>query len=250
MANVGSKGMLEHIDDPSVSIIADAAAAGVTWVAESTNGATDFSKAVAVGKGLHYTAVSDTTDNDMQEICSNNLIFAGQEGFCYAEILAQFNSVDDIAFNFGFNDTVEEVADGATLPAELSGTTWTTTSTTFVGFVFDVDADNDDLHCMWVDDGTDSTEAIANLRCSGIHPTVNKWLYMRVELQDRGSGNSLRATFTVTDHTGKSVTKEFNTNVDRDCALCYHFSFENRANAAATTCYIKGLNWGQTIADM
>lgn len=250
MANAGSTGFYEHIDDPMTAIIDAAASADTTWVADSTNGATDWSRAVAAGKGLHYTSISDTTDNDMQEISSNLLIFTGQEGYSYMECLLQFNSVDDIAFNFGFHDTVEEVADGGTLPVELSGTTWSSTGSTFLGFVFDVDATNDDLHCFWVDDDNDTTTAIADLRMAGIHPTVNKWLYMRVEMQDRGSGNGVRATFTATDHTGKSATKEFNTTVDRECPLCYHLSFENRANAAATTAYAKHLNYGQTTADM
>ena len=250
MANAGSKGFYEHIDDPMVATIDAAASADTTWVADSTNGATDFCRAVAAGKGLHYYSTSDTTDNDMQEICSNLLIFTGQEGYSYVEILAQFNSVDDMAFNFGFHDTVEEVADGGTLPVELDGTTWTSTGSTFLGFVYDVDATNDDLHCFWVDDDVDTTTAIADLRMNGLKPVVNQWLYMRVEMQDRGSGNGVRATFLAVDHNGRSYSKEFNTSVDRDCPLCYHFSFENRANAGATTCYIKHLNYGQTTADM
>jgi len=250
MANAGSRGFYEHIDDPAVSVIAAAAATGTTWVADSTNGATDFSRAVAAGKGLHYAAASDITDNDMQEICSNNLIFTGQEGFSYAEILLQFDSIDDVAFNFGFHDTVEEVADGGTLPVELSGTTWTSTGSAFLGFVYDVDADNDDLHCFWVNGDVDTTTAIANLRMNGMTLTADQWLYLRVEMQDRGSGKGVRATFLAVDHNGKSVEKVFDTTVSRSTQLCYHFSFENRANAAATNCYIKGLNFGQTTADM
>lgn len=250
MANAGSKGMYEHIDDPMVSVIAAAAAAGVTWVADATNGATDFARAVAAGKGLHYAAASDTTDDDMQEFCSNNLLFTGQEGQSYVEILMQLDSVDDVAFNFGLHDTVEEVADGGTLPVELSGTTWTSTGSTFIGIVYDVDADNNELHCFWVDDDVDTTTAIANLRMNGMAPTADKWLYMRVDIQDRGSGNGVKATFLAVDSSGKSVQKEFNTTVDRDCPLCYHFSFENRGNSAATKCYIKHCNFGQSTADM
>jgi hypothetical protein len=252
MANAGSKGMYEHIDDPMVSVIADAAAAGVTWVAESTNGATDFARAVAAGKGLHYAAASDTTDNDMQEFCSNLLIFTGQEGQSYIEILMQLDSVDDVAFNFGLVDTVEYVASGTgtSLPVELDGTTWTSNAATFIGIVYDVDADNDELHCFWVDDDVDTVTPIASLRMNGMAPTADKWLYMRIDMQDRGSGNGVKATFLAVDHNGKSVQKEFNTTVDRDCPLCYHFSFENRANAAATNCYIKHCNYGQSTADM
>jgi len=250
MANAGSKGMFEHIDDPMVSVIADAAAANVTWVAESADGATDFQRAVAAGKGLHYHSASDTTDNDMQEFCSNDLLITGQEGQSYVEVLMQLDSVDDVAFNFGLNDTVEEVASGATLPVELSGTTFTSNASTFIGFVYDVDADNDELHCFWVDDDTDTSTAIASLRMIGMKPTASKWLYMRIDVQDTGSSGKLIATFLAVDHTGKSVEKRFQTTVDRDCGLCYHFSFENRANSAATNCYIKHCNLGQSTADM
>lgn len=250
MPNMGSKGMWEHIDDPMVTTIDTAASADTTWVAESTNGATDFSRAVAAGKGLHYTSISDTTDDDMQEFCSNNLLITGQEGQSYVEILMQLNSVDDVAFNFGLNDTVAEVSDGATLPVELADTTWTSTATTFIGFVYDVDATNDELHCFWVDDDVDATTAIADLRMNGMAPTASKWLYMRLDIQDRGSSNGVRATFLAVDQNGRSVEKVFNTTVDRDVPLCYHFSFENRANAVATTCYIKHCNLGQSTANM
>jgi len=248
MANAGSKGMYEHIDDPMVTVIATAAAAGVTWVAESTNGATDFARAVAAGKGLHYAAVSDTTDDDLQEFCSNNLLITGQEGQSYVEILMQLDSVDDVAFNFGLNDDVLEGE--STLPVELDTATFTSNAGTFIGFVYDVDATNDELHCFWVDDDVDTTTAIADLRMVGMAPTASKWLYMRVDIQDRGSGNGVKATFLAVDHNGKSVSKEFNTTVDRDCPLCYYFGFENRANSAGTNCYIKHCNLGQSTADM
>src|SRR3972149_6478188 len=243
MANAGSKGMLEHIDDPSVSAIAAAPAANVTWVADSTNGATDFQKGVAAGKGLHYLSASDTTDNDMQEFCSNNLIFAGQEGHCYAEALIQLDSVDDVAFNFGFNDTVEEVTSGGgTLPVELSGTTWASTASTFVGFVYDIDATNDELHCFWVDDDVDTTTAIADLRMKGMAPTASKWLYLRIDLQDRGSGNGLHATFLAVDHNGKSVCKEFEWVVLNHRRHCRAPFPGVRPSVSNLKCYLRGCN--------
>jgi hypothetical protein len=255
--NAGSKGMYEHIDDPMTTVIADATAAGVTWVSEATQAGDDFVRAVAAGKGLHYASPGSATNDDMFEFCGNNLIFAGQEGSCYAEILVQFSSVDDIAFNFGFHDTVEEVADGGTLPLELDGTAIAANGSadTFVGIIFDVDADNDDLHCAWINDtvvgqaDADGKVDGGEIRMKGMSLTASKWLYLRVELQDRGSGNGVRATFLAVDHNGKSISKEFNTSVDRACPLCYHFSYENRADEASI-CYIKHCNLGQSTADM
>jgi hypothetical protein len=85
---------------------------------------------------------------------------------------------------------------------------------------------------------------------NGMAPTAAQWLYMKVEMQDRGSGNGVHATFLAVDHTGKSVCKEFNTSVDRDCPLCFYFGVENRSGSATPSIYIKSPNWKQTIADM
>jgi hypothetical protein len=252
MANMGPQGILKHIDDPSVTVIAAASAAGVTWVSDSTGSATDFVKAVAAGKGLHYYGVMSGADNELLEFCSNNLIFAAQEGHCAVEILVQFSSASVPAFTFGFNDTVED----GNLPIDISGTTLAATASTFCGFVYDgTDATNKDLYCVWVDDDSlaqsDATGKVGGqtIRMNGIHPTASKWLYLKVELQDRGSGNGARATFLAVDHLGRSAEKVFDTTVDRDCPLCYHFAIETRADTAMYI-YLKGCNWEQTIPNM
>lgn len=248
MANAGSKGMYEHIDDPNVSIIgADEATANITWNSDADSGDTDFAKAVAAGKGLHYAGALAATTNNLLEFSSCNLLFTGQEGQSYVEILMQLDDIDAIAFNFGLSDDVEEGQ--TTLPVELSGTTWASNADTFLGLVFDTDADNDELHCFWTDDTVDTTTAIANLRMKGIAPTASKWLYLRVDMEDRGSGNGVKATFLAVDHNGKSVCKEFNTTVDRDCPLCYYFGVENREDVAKNI-YIKHCNYGQSTNDM
>lgn len=247
MANVGSRGSLVHIDDPEVSEVNATAGAGVTWALSSDTSDTAFAKAVAVGKGLHYTGATAATNNNLIEFCGNDLVFSGQEGYNAVEVLLQLDDVSNIAFNFGFNDDVQD--GGNTLPAELSGTTWTTTASTFLGFVYDTDATNDELHVMWVDDDSDTSTAIADLRMKGMAPTAAKWLYMKVEIQDRGSGNGVRATLLAVDHNGKSVEKVFNTTVDRDVGLCYYLGIENRS-ASVHNAYIKHCNWEQTTADM
>jgi len=106
MANMGSIGTLKHIDDPSITVIAvDTAAAGKTWVTQNDSG-TDVARAVAAGKGWHYTGATAATTADLTEFCSNSLMFAGQEGHAAIEIMVQFSSVSAMAFNFGFNDDV------------------------------------------------------------------------------------------------------------------------------------------------
>ena len=247
MANVGSLGIDRHIDDPEVSEVNATAGAAVTWALSSDASDTAFAKAVAASRGLHYAGATAATDNNMIEFCSNDLIFAGQQGHAEIEILMQLDDVTNAAFNFGFNDDVQDAGD--TLPVELSGTTWTTTASTFIGFVYDVNATNDELHAMWVDDNSDTSKAIADLRFKGMAPTNAKWLYMKVEIDDQGSGNGVRATLLAVDHNGRSVEKTFNTTVDRDAPLCYYFGYENRS-ASAHNAYIKHCNYAQTIADM
>lgn len=247
MANVGSKGILRHIDDPSVTVIAAATAGGVTWVSDADTSDTDFVKAVAAGKGLHYAGALHATDNNMIEFCGNNLQFCGQEGHAAVEVLVQFDDVSDLAFNFGFNDEVED--SGNTLPIELATATFTSNASAFVGFVYDDDATNTDLHAFWVNGDSDTETAIADLRFTGMGLTAAKWLYLKVEIQDRGSGNGVRATLLAVDHNGRSMEKVFNTTVSRATPLCWHFTAENRA-ATAHNIYLRHCNWEQTVADM
>lgn len=253
MAINGSKGYLEHIDDPEVSAVNATAGAGVCWALSSDSSDTAFAKAVAVGKGLHYAGATAATNNNLIEFCSNDLIFSGQEGSSYAEILFQLDDVTNIAFNFGLNDDVQDTSN--TLPIEVSSSTITANAATFLGFVFDTNMTNDELHCIWVDDSslgmTDADSSVDGeaVRMKGMSPTAAKWLYMRIDVQDRGSGNGVKATFLATDHNGKSIVKEFNTSVDRDVALCYYLGVENRS-ASVHNAYIKHCNYKQSTADM
>jgi len=252
MANMGSTGIQRHIDDPSVTVIAAATATGVTWVSDATGSATDFVKAVAAGKPTHYFGVMDAVDNSLLEFCGNNLDFTAQNGHCAVEIMIQFEDASEHSFNFGFNDTVED----GNLPIDLSATTLTKTASTYCGFVFDgTDATNKDLYCVWVDDDSigqaDTAGSVdgQEIRMRGMAPTDAKWLYLKVELDDRGSGNGARATFLAVDHLGRSMEKVFNTSVDRDCPLCYHLAIENRT-ATGGDVFLVNTNWEQTIPNM
>jgi len=122
-------------------------------------------------------------------------------------------------------------------------------------FLFSItDATNDELHCYWIDDAsvgmTDADSSVDGtaVRMRGMAPTASKWLYLKVEMQDRGSGNGVRATFLAVDHLGRSMEKVFNTSVDRDCLLCYYLGVESRGTAS--TFYIRNANWEQSIPNM
>ena len=253
MANAGSVGILRHIDDPSITVINTASAAGLTWVSAGDSSDTPYVKAVAAGKGLHYAGALTTTDNQMVEFSGNNLQFTAQEGHCEVEILAQWSLVAGLAFNFGFNDQILETANS--LPLELATTTISANSASFLGFVFDIDADNDDLHCGWVNSSvvgqTDADGSVDGepIRMEGLSPTLAQWLYMKVELQDRGSGLGARAVFTAIDHNGKSDVKTFNTTLTRSTPLAFYYGIENR-DAVGMSMFIRMPNWAQGIPDM
>ncbi len=254
MANTGSKGIAKYQDFFAADTVAGgsaggdgSAADGIAWLGSSFTGDTPFARAVAAGRGIHLTSTTDTTNNDCVEIASDTLMFTAQEGFCMVEILFQQTSIADVAWNFGFNDTCLESAHAGTLPVELSTATWTTGSTAFCGLVYDTNATDDEVHCMWVDGGTDTTTAIADLRMKGAVPVASKWQYARVELQDRGSGYGARATF-LFGVDGKTFERTFDTSITRSTPLCLYFGFENRTTTAKTF-YTKMLGWEQAIAD-
>ncbi|KKK48837.1 hypothetical protein LCGC14_3141100 [marine sediment metagenome] len=251
MPNVGSKGIVRYFETFATDTIASGtstadgtAGNGVAWLCSLDTGDTAPVRAVNTSRGLHVTAATDTTDNDLVEFCGDTLMFTGQTGHSSMEILLQFDVVTTLAFNFGFND---DVLEGSTsLPVELLTTSFTSNSATFLGFVYDVDADNDELHVFWVNSNVDSTESIADLRMVGMAPTASKWLYLKCEMQDRGSGKGVRATFLAADHAGRSVEKVFDTSVSRTTPLCYYLGFENR-DGIAHTAYWKANAWEQTI---
>ena len=250
MANVGSKGIVRY-EETFATPTVGASGAGIAWVVSNDSGA-DFARAVNTSRGLHITGVTGATAGNMTELCGDTLMFTGQTGHSSVELLVQFDVVTNLAFNFGFNDEVLETGGSASLPMELTTTAWASNSANFLGFAFDTAADNDDLHCCWVASNVDCATTSAtlvegkSLRMSGIAPTADKWLYLKVEMQDRGSGNGVRATFMAADHAGRSAEKVFNTTVARTTPMCFYFGLEARTTSARN-CRIKCPAWEQTI---
>ena len=248
MANVGSKGIVRYEESFAIENVADAAADGVAWLLTKDTADTAFVRAVAAGKGLHLYGILGATDADRMEFLSDKLMFTGQEGHSSVEIMLQLSSIATVAFFFGFNDAV--TGPNNIIPVKLDTVTFTQNAADgCIGILFDTNATNDELHCFWGNGAVKTTTAIADLRMKGMAPTAAKWLYMKVEMQDRGSGNGVRATFLAVDHNGKSVEKVFNTSVDRDLPLNFYLGVQNRA-ALGHNIFIKCPAWEQTIADM
>ncbi len=246
MPNVGSKGIVRYEETFAADTIGSAGD-GIAWGVSSDAGTT-CARAVAAGKGLHLYGASSTGSADRQEFASDVLLFTGQEGHASVEIILQLDVVTNVAFFFGFNDAT--TASGNIIPVALSGTTFAQNSADgLIGICYDTAADNDELHCFWGNGAVKTTTPTADLRMVGVAPTAAKWLYMKVEMQDAGSGKPVIATFLAVDHNGRSVEKVFNTSVDRDLPLCYYLGVENRTSTARLA-YARGIAWEQTIADM
>ncbi len=218
---------------------------GVNWIQSIDTGDTSFTVSQSAALGNHLAGSQAGTDNNLIEFNSIKTMFYGQQGFTAVDLMVRFDAVANMTFNFGFHDDVTESS--AAIPVELSTTTWASTASTFLGFVFDTQATDDELHCFWVDDDTDTVVPLGDLRCKGMALTADKWLYMRVEMQDQGSGKPVRATFHAA-HDGKTITKEFTTTVDRDQALCYYFGCQ-ATSTTARGIFLKAPGWEQSISD-
>ena len=223
------RGRRDIFDDFEMDNVAASTADGVRWLSTIDTGGTG-----AVGPAFGtdtYKITLDTTDNDMGEIAHALLAWRVQDGELGMEVRFQVDVITDLALSFGFNDDALE--DSNTLPVELSTTTFTTNSSTWVGVLFDVDATNDDFHAFWVDDDSDSTTAIATLRFTTPALVAARWFTVRIVLTDQGSGNQVRAELSIIDEeTGSMSQKTFASTVDRDALLTPHVALENRATAA------------------
>uniref|UniRef100_A0A6M3INN7 Uncharacterized protein n=1 Tax=viral metagenome TaxID=1070528 RepID=A0A6M3INN7_9ZZZZ len=236
MGNVGSLGIIKDAETFFTENIASSAADGVKWLSAGDSGDAMFAIASSAARGIHAVGSLAATANNLLEFTHSGIVHYVQVGYNAFEIVFEISDATYVAINFGFND--DELEAATTLPVELSGTTFTANATSFCGLVFDTDADNDDWHCFWVDDSSATSTAIANLRMSGMSLKADTMYKLRVELQDAGSGNGARATFTVSEESGKSASKEFSTTLDRDVALCYYFGIEQRTSASAKSIYI------------
>ena len=167
---------------------------------------------------------SNDGDNEMAEVDFGALYYRVQDGRMYMEARVSLQALVG-AVNIGFNDDTLEASN--TLPMELSGTTWTSNASTWIGFVFDSDATTDRWTAMWVDDDSDSTVAIATLIST---PTVaaSTWYTLRVDLQDAGSGNQAICNFSIADEDGNAWEYRASSTIDRDVALVPHIGVENR----------------------
>ena len=171
---------------------------------------------------------SNNGDNEMSEGDLGATSYRVQEGHVYMEVRLACQDVSVMAVNVGFSDDTLE--GGNTFPVELSGTTWTTTATTWIGFAFDADATTDNWAAMWVDDDTDRSVAIGTLRAD-VALADETWDTLRLDLHDAGAGNQVIAEWNVKDENGNEWNYRNTSTIDRDAALVPHIGNELRAAA-------------------
>jgi len=172
---------------------------------------------------------SNDGDNEMCEVSLGANYFRAQDGHMFMEALVAFERTT-MAATVGFTDEYNE--SGNTLPIELSTTTFASNASTFVGFVIDSDATNDNWHAFWVDDDSDTSVPIATLN-TGIPLAADTWYLLRIDVWDAGSGSQAIAEFFIEDENGKSWQYRNASTIDRDAALVPHIGIENRTTTGA-----------------
>lgn len=227
------RGLKRILGDFDHDNIGTAAGNGIRWLNSSDAGDTAFDIVAATQGGVARGATAATDDN-LIELSHGLVAWRGQDGVLGMEVRAQLDVVTNVAFNIGFNDDALE--DSNTLPVELATVTFTRNANDFVGFVFDVDATNDDVHVIWTDDSALTSTAIASLRYTGLGPLAGIYASYRIELQDAGAGNQLVTLLTFVRKTAAAAAatghqKRFST-LDRDQLLVPYTGWENRTATA------------------
>lgn len=172
---------------------------------------------------------SNEGNNEMAEVSLGHCYWYPANGHIWMEARFAIKDVSVVAVNVGFNDETAQAENS--LPVEFSGTAWTSNATDWIGVLFDAsDSTYFDWFGFWVQDGADTSTAIATLD-SGITPVDEDIYTVRIDVFDAGSGNQCRARFHITDEDGRNWEKTFTSTIDRDQALVPHIGIELRSAA-------------------
>lgn len=182
MSYQGSRGFTEFFTDfKEGTNIGTGAAAGVSMFNSSDTSDTAFAiNAGVIGGEGTAQAATTTTDNNMCELSHGAPLSWRSQLDCMMETRLQLNVITNVAFNVGFND--DDLENSNTLPVELATTTFTSNASTWAGFVYDVNATNDEIHVFTVDGDADTGAAIADLRMTGAAPVAATYGVYTVQL--------------------------------------------------------------------
>lgn len=224
MATDTSKGIITVFDEFNIDHIGTSGGDGIQWLVTLDNSGT---LAPVASAELQAASVTGTANNNLNDFYYRDLSFRAQDGFMSWEMRLDLAGITNVAINVGFNDDVNDASDS--LPVELSGTTFTSNAGTFVGFVFDTDATNDNWHVFMVDDNNDTSVPIACLN-TGIAPVANIPQTFKIVVEDNGACNQTRTSFYID---GLEVYTMVS-SIDRDILMSPGFGHENRACGATT----------------
>ena len=176
---------------------------------------------------------SNNGDNEYAEVDMGAVNYRAQDGKMYFEARFLLERVIS-GVNIGFND--ETTDGGNTLPIELSGTTFASNASTWVGVVYDNDATTDNFYFFFVDGDTDTTEAIANLD-SGVAAEASVWYTVRIDVDDVNSSSKARATISIQKDSSPATfaSKTFTSSITRSTGMTPHIGIENRTTTGAYT---------------
>lgn len=122
------------------------------------------------------TVALGAADDDDAELVTPLVFWAGKS--CAMEARVKISAAT-VAFNVGFTDTMNEVADKLALM--YSGTTLTSTSSNAAVILGDADATTDNLYCASVNGDADGTTTT-----TGVALAADTWYTIRVECNEDG----------------------------------------------------------------
>lgn len=207
------RGVVEYFDDFMGDLLRDewnitADSGGAVTVVEAVDG--------------ELKLLNDTTDDDVSMIALG-LNWRAQDGGMGLEIrLRSVNAINVSAIGLGWTDATTE---SSLAPSELTCGGITTTQSSGMGFLQDLDAATCNWFVYGVDDDNDN--ACGNFD-TGVGPTISEFQTLRIEVQDMGSGNMAKANFFVDGNLEKTLLNV----VDRDVILTPYVALTNRTAAA------------------
>jgi len=194
--------LMEEFDTDHIGCAGNA----VRWVTVLDNSGT-----FAVSDSPELQAASVTGScNDNYNSIGHRLTWSAQAGMMSMEARVDLERITTVGMWVGLTSNMTE----ATQPVTLSGTTFTSTATTAIGFVYCTDATNDNWHAFMVDDCNDTSVPIATLN-TGVAPVADTPQTLKVVVYDQQCGNQTRAEFYIDGNL--EVTMD--SAVDRDVLL-------------------------------
>ena len=223
MATDTTKGFIRMREEWDHDNIHTGAANGVRWLITADNSGTF---AVSDSAELQAASVTGTSNDNYNEL-GHRLTWRAQDGMMSMEARVDTTAITTVGFTVGFNDDVLE--DSNLQPVSLSGTTFTSNASTFIGFVYCTDATNNNWHVFMVCDDADTTVAIACLN-TGVAPVANTPQTLKVVVYDQQACNQTRAEFYIDGTIQLTMTSA----IDRDALLTPHIGHTTRSCGAST----------------